>query len=110
MTYRVILKADGEEYDSRPAETDQELFQAIGKFAVYYWLALEVADYEDASWHSGDQTDPKAIILDFTAHKASDEPGKPHRHGLKTGMFGYGVCYIGGEKKDAHIYVEEVTE
>lgn len=109
MTYRVILKADGEEYDSRPAETDRDLFQIIGKFAVYYWLALEVADYEDARWHvEGESADDS--ILRFTAHKASDEPGKPHRHGLKTGMFGYGVCYIGGEKKDAHIYVEEVTE
>ena len=37
MKYRVILKADGEEYDSRFAETDQELYQALGKFAVYYF-------------------------------------------------------------------------
>ena len=110
MKYRVILKADGEEYDSRPAETDQELYQALGKFAVYYFLAIETVDYQDAEWHSGDKTDPRAIILDFTVHKPSDEPGKPHRHGLKTGMLAYGDCYIGGEKKDAHIYVEEVTE
>lgn len=94
MNYKVILRVDGDGdgyvLDERDVSTDEELFACIGKFAVWYFLALDTVDYKDAYNLGFDKPD---CLLAFTTNKETDKPNGPHRHGSPKGVLARGKCW-----------------
>ena len=104
MPYEVKLVADGDqELDWERAETDQEMFAILGRWSVFWFLALDSADYKDARW--GDPVAPDSILR-FTCDKQTDsdfEHGR--RHGFPKGVLAKGSCWEAGHEMQATIAV-----
>lgn len=107
MKYEIQLVVDGRAYDKRDLSTDEELFGWLGRFGVWYYLALDATDYRDAQWTLWGEEDGRDRILAFTALKETDALDGPHRHGMPTGQLAYGWCWIDGVKKKCQIRVEK---
>lgn len=101
MAYIVKLKCSDSVWDERQVTTDEELFSVLGKFSIWYFLALDSCDYKDA------RTSPADALLAFTCDKPDDEPGYS-RHGLPKGMLAYGYAWPQGRKEKARIYVKRL--
>ena len=109
--YKIELQEtrDSSVIDTREIKTDDELFAFIGKWVLWYFLAIDNADYEDAKWHHEGRPDSR--LLHFTAHKATDKAGGPHRHGLATGLLAYGHAWgYFGNNVDVRIVVKDLGE
>lgn len=93
--------------DTREIKTDDELFAYIGKWGMWYFLAIDRADYEDARFEKPFES----RLLHFTAHKATDEAAGPHRHGLATGVLAYGHAWgYFGRGVEVRIVVKDLDE
>ena len=107
MPYKVKLKASDGFHDEREATTDEQLFTWLGYFSIWYYLALETVDYQDANWTNWGAEDGSDRLLAFTALKETDTLDGPHRHGMPTGILARGNCWIGGQKLKCTIEVEK---
>ena len=106
--YRIELQQtrDYSVIDAREINTDDELFQFIGKWGAWYFFAIDRIDYEDARFHKAPS---ESRLLHFTANKANDEVGGPHRHGLHKGTLALGKAWGWfGEATPARIVVKDL--
>lgn len=93
--------------DTRVVHSDDEMLAYIGRFAFWYFLALDAVDYEDAYNFGGGAPD---TLLAFTCGKASDEPDGPHRHGMPKGRLARGNVWANGKKTPIFIEIERTEE
>ena len=105
-----IKERNGRALDTRKVSTDDELFQYLGRFSVWYFLAIDRVDYADAVhtlWGAEDGSDR---LLAFTALKDTDEIDGPHRHGLAKGVLAIGAIWFEGSKRNVSLIVEQEAQ
>lgn len=105
--YKVKLLIGDGIIDEREVSTDDELFATFGRFAVWYFLALDAVDYRDA-YNAGGSREPDALLA-FTCDKANDKPGC-RRHGMPNGQLARGNAWPDGIKHPVTIKVSRIGQ
>lgn len=104
--YEAMLIADNQVVESATCEDDEHLFMALGRWAMFYFLAFDAVDYKDAYHTMSPLNCPPDAILAFTCDKETDKVDGPHRHGQPKGKLGYGYVWIDGKKTEMAVIIE----
>lgn len=105
MVYQIKLITPTYVLDQRDISTDEELLAFIGRYSLWFFLALDSIDYKDAEMTCYGEKDASDQLLAFTAHKLTDSPDGPHRHGSPQNELARGHCWYLGKKVQCKILV-----